>query len=250
MNPGCLPVEIKIKNAHDWHRMVSRKIYCNPGGKLLIFRLMGTVKLARRIATPLLIFVALIGLVSIIGARRSFAVQPRIPLQSKLALADLDGDNLVDKAELGGTGLSKNIQLKLSRSGKSSVLTFDTASLDRGSLLAQDVNDDGEIDLIWTDLVHPDAVVVWLNTGLGGFERAGAARFGDRFTLGGFKFDQPYSANHESSIGLSRVSFGDFLSSANPSRPGPALPQCVSTVRQLRSIALSGPPTDRAPPSV
>src|SRR5215471_17543434 len=229
--------------------MAGRKIYCNRKCKLLIFRLMGTAKFARRIAARLLILVALVGLISITGARRSFAVQPRIPLQTRLALADLDGDNLVDKAELGGTGLSKNIQLKLTRSGKSSVLTFDTAFLDRGSLLAQDVNDDGEIDLIWTDLVHPDAVVIWLNTGLGGFERAGAGQFGDRFILGGFKIDQPYSHNPETGIGLSRVSIGDFLSSAKPSQDEPALLQgCISAVRRIGSIALSGPPTDRAPP--
>src|SRR5215467_8348872 len=237
MNPGCLPVEIKIKNAHDWHRMVSRKIYCNPGGKLLIFRLMGTVKLARRIATPLLIFVALIGLVSIIGARRSFAVQPRIPLQSKLALADLDGDNLVDKAELGGTGLSKNIQLKLTRSGKSSVLTFDTAFLDRGSLLAQDVNDDGEVDLIWTDLVHPDAVVIWLNTGLGSFERACSAEYGDRFTIGSFRIHAPFNSNDEPSVGLSRVSSGELLAAEKPSQDYPVSRRCYrSLARASNSI--------------
>jgi hypothetical protein len=212
---------------------------------------MGIVKLASRIVVPLLILVALAGIASITGAKRSSAFQPGIPVQTRLALADLDGDNLVDKAELWGTGNSKNIQLRLSRSGKSSVLTFDTSSLDRGSLLAQDVNDDGEIDLIWTDLVHPDAVVIWLNTGFGGFERAGARQYGDRFTLGGVKIDQPYSGDHETCVGMSRVSLGDFLSSAKTPHDGPSpLPCSIPSSRPPASIAFSGPPTDRAPPSV
>jgi len=128
---------------------------------------MGIARFVSRIVVPLFVLAALVGIASLAGAHRSPLAELRIPRDNRLALADLDGDDLTDKAELGGTGLNKNIQLRLSRTGKSAVLTFDTTSLDRGSLLAQDVNDDGEVDLIWTDLVHPDAVIVWLNNGLG-----------------------------------------------------------------------------------
>src|SRR5262249_2680654 len=212
---------------------------------------MGIARFVSRIAVPLVVLAALVGIASLAGSHRSSLAQVGIPRETRLALADLDGDNLTDKAELGGTGLNKNIQLRLSRTGKFSVLTFDTASLDRGSLLAQDVNDDGEVDLIWTDLVHPDAVVIWLNTGLGRFERASATGYGDRFTIGSFKFDQPFNANDETSIGLSRVSFDELLAPEKPSGDYPAPRLCCRSLATASyCIASSGPPTDRAPPSV
>src|SRR5262245_11071628 len=206
---------------------------------------MGIARFVSRIVVPVLVLAALVGLASLAGAPRSGLAELRIPRDTRLALADLDGDNFTDKAELGGTGLNKNIQLRLSRTGLSSVLTFDTPSLDRGSLLAQDVNDDGEVDLIWTDLVHPDSVVVWLNNGLGRFERARAAEYGDRFTIGNFRIDQPFGVNDETSIGLSRASFGGLLAAEKPAEDYPASrPCCRSSVRVFSSIAASGPPAD------
>lgn len=220
-------------------------------GQIAIFAGMGTARLVRRLATALLILTALLGVVSIARAERSSPAQPRIPLGARLALADLDGDNLADKAELGATGLSKNIQLRLSRTGQFSVLTFDTASLDRGSLLAQDVNDDGEVDLIWTDLVHPDAVIVWLNNGRGRFERACPGEYGDRFTISGFSIDRPFTRCSETGIGFGRVFLGDLLISEKtwqdqpPRRSG-----CLGSARVSVSTTLAGPPAGRAPPSV
>jgi hypothetical protein len=210
---------------------------------------MGTAKSVKQIATLLLILMALVGVASITRVKRPYIAQPHTPYGSRLALADLDGDNLADKAELGATGLNKNIRLRLSRTGQFSVLTFDTASFDRGSLLAQDVNDDGEVDLIWTDLVHPDAVVIWLNDGLGKFERACPGEYGDRFTLGALRINPPLGRDYETSIGFYRVSPGDFLVTGKSSPHGRlARPGHLWSARQSHSIALSRPPADRAPP--
>jgi len=46
-------------------------------------------------------------------------------------------------------------------------------------------------DLIWTDLLHADAVVVWFSDGAGRFERVSAEEFAPDFTLGGFSVTQP-----------------------------------------------------------
>jgi hypothetical protein len=218
---------------------------------LVIFTGMRMARFMGRLATSLLILVALVGVVSITRAERSSLAQPRIRYGTRLALADLDGDNLVDKAELGGTGLSKNIRLRLSRTGQFSVLTFDTSSLDRGSLLAQDVNDDGEVDLIWTDLVHPDEVVIWLNNGLGRFERACRGDYGDRFIVGASRISQPFGRSYETGIGYYRVFFGDLLLSEKGWQDQPLKRSGeLRPARKFGSIALAGPPTDRAPPSV
>jgi hypothetical protein len=210
---------------------------------------MGTAKFIKRLPVSLLVLVALVGVASMTRVTRPSVAQPRTAYGNRLALADLDGDNLADRAELGGTGLNKNIRLRLSRTGQFSVLSFDTATFDRGSLLAQDVNDDGEVDLIWTDLVHPEAVVIWLNNGLGNFERACPGEYGDRFTIGGFRINQPVGRDYETSIGFYRVWPGDSLSTDRPWRQRrPIRPAQLWSAWQSDSIALAGPPADRAPP--
>src|SRR5262249_35071518 len=124
-------------------------------------------------------FALLLFFLAFYGARtvdysRSLAASPpppRLGFGKSLALSDFDGDNLADRARLGGEGARKSIEIYLSRTGKLSVLQFETLSAAHGSLLAQDVNNDGDVDLIWTDLLHPDDVVIWINNGLGRFER-------------------------------------------------------------------------------
>jgi hypothetical protein len=208
-------------------------------------------KSINQLAVALLMLTALAGIASVSRVKRPDIAQPRTPYGNRLALADLDGDNLADKAELGGAGLNKNIRLKLSRTGQFSVLNFDTASFDRGSLLAQDVNDDGEVDLIWTDLVHPGTVVIWLNDGLGKFERTSPGQYRDRFTIGACRIDQPFSRGYDPSIGFYRLSPGDSLLSDKPlPERWPALAVQLRPASESYSIASTGPPADRAPPRV
>jgi hypothetical protein len=109
---------------------------------------------------------------------------PRLGFGESLALSDFDGDNLADRARLGGEGARKSIEIYLSRTGKLSVLQFETLSAAHGSLLAQDVNNDGDVDLIWTDLLHPDDVVIWINNGLGRFERICPHQYARAFVIG------------------------------------------------------------------
>jgi hypothetical protein len=100
---------------------------------------------------------------------RPHRIRSRVRFGQSVALSDLDGDNRVDKATLGATGFSKSIRLDFGTQ-KRSVLLFDTSTCDRGSLVACDIDNDGDIDLVWTDLIHPDQVVVWLNDGAGEFQ--------------------------------------------------------------------------------
>jgi len=101
-----------------------------------------------------------------------------------VALTDFDGDSIIDQATLGGVGFSKSISVSLSTSKKQSVLRFTTASYNHGSLFAYDTNNDGDIDLVWTDLLNPDDVIVWLNDGAGQFQQVGSRAYADRFVVG------------------------------------------------------------------
>src|SRR5262245_64786005 len=71
-----------------------------------------------------------------------------------LALADFDGDHHVDDATLRGTGRHKSIDIRLSQTKTHRVLYFDAQTDATGSLFAGDVDNDGDDDLIWSDLLH------------------------------------------------------------------------------------------------
>jgi len=114
------------------------------------------------------------------------ADQPRQVLRVQTTtFPDVDGDQILDRATVTGTGADKSISVYISHDHSSSVLSFSSSSSGSGSLLASDVDQDGDVDLVWTDLVDPGEVVVWLNDGLGRFERAPSAQFAAAFVIGG-----------------------------------------------------------------
>src|SRR5215470_8446476 len=100
-----------------------------------------------------------------------------------ITLADFDGDDRVDQATLSGVGRSKKIEIRLSRTTALNFLRFDTLTSERGSLFARDIDNDGDNDLIWSDLLHPDDVVVWLDDGGGRFERVCPQQYAESFVL-------------------------------------------------------------------
>lgn len=115
-------------------------------------------------------------------------------------LSDFDADGLVDEATLDGSSTQKNVGILLSRTGKRSFLHFDANRANYGSLFAQDVDNDGATDLVWTDLLHADDVIVWLGDGTGRFERASTNAYRDRFTLGHTNVYGPQWPDHEPAI--------------------------------------------------
>jgi len=136
------------------------------------------------------------------------AYQPRqiLPVQST-AFSDVDGDQILDRATVTGTGADKSIRIYFSHNNSSSVLSFSSPSPGAGSLLASDVDRDGDVDLVWTDLVNPSEVVVWLNDGLGRFERAASTEFAVAFIIGGNGIGDDSPAGRQNPAGTSnRVS--------------------------------------------
>src|SRR5689334_21406316 len=100
-----------------------------------------------------------------------------------LALADFDGDDRLDKATLGGVGRNKDIEIRLSQTKARTVLRFDTLTSEPGSLFAKDVDNDGDNDLIWSDLLHPEDVVIWLDDGSGRFDRVCPEPYAEEFVI-------------------------------------------------------------------
>ena len=102
--------------------------------------------------------------------RSGFAPLPVRFLTPTQAVTELDGDRLPDRAELTSNGSYKNIHLTLS-SPRVTNLNFSTESPQPGSIYAEDIDRDGDNDLIWVSDQQPTESELWLNNGTGDLTR-------------------------------------------------------------------------------
>lgn len=164
-----------------------------------------------------------------------------------VALSDFDSDGLPDEARLDGSGLHRRIGIRLSSSGRHISLQFAAKWINHGSLFAQDLDDDGCADLVWTDLVHTDSVVVWLGDGGGNFTRSSELGYNQQFALA----DHIVTTRLHSSEEIAATCEDDRTVVLTP--PGGCLERGQSLPSEIRSdtIAISSfldQPTDRGPP--
>jgi hypothetical protein len=167
-----------------------------------------------------------------------------------LALADFDGDDLVDKATLNGNGRTKSLEVRFSHTTARTLLRFDTPTAERGSIFTSDVDHDGDNDLIWTDLLHPDDVVIWLDDGRGRFERACPDKFASAFVLTDAPtFGYPEIPHQDFAAGPQR----DTFSSSPAPSPGHSPPAKIIAGHWQPVRAASGchqTTSNRGPPSL
>ncbi|HKA55622.1 MAG TPA: FG-GAP-like repeat-containing protein, partial [Candidatus Binatia bacterium] len=90
------------------------------------------------------------------------------PAGTSPAPSDLDGDGLADPV-LFSPGNPHHIELYLSRTDERIALPV-SAVAGGGSLSAQDLDGDGDMDLLWQGSLPTHTVRVWLNDGVGRFE--------------------------------------------------------------------------------
>jgi len=170
------------------------------------------------------------------------------PFGQSIALSDFDADGLIDEARLDGSSLHRSIGILLSRTGKRSFLHFNASRADCGSLFAKDVDNDGATDLIWTDSLHANDVVVWLGNGAGQFERVDPREYGGGFALGNTEVAQPDGSIQETAINFETNRLPDqTLSQKWLDQSATKLPNDYSDRIATSSLAL-GQPTGRAPP--
>lgn len=131
------------------------------------------------------------------SARADAATALGMRFGQALTLADFDHDGKLDRARLASTGLHRSIEIRPTRTGQISWLHFETRNNTPGSLFSKDLDNDGNTDLIWTDLLHTDAIVVWSGDGTGRFERINASRFAPDFIPGNFAVIEPDDNDHE-----------------------------------------------------
>ncbi|HEU0173864.1 MAG TPA: VCBS repeat-containing protein [Blastocatellia bacterium] len=126
-----------------------------------------------------LLIAAVVAAATEIGPARD-SRQDRLPLNSASlpglsqppaqAVMDFDGDLLPDRAELTSNGFHKHIHLALSSPWVTN-LHFSTESSQPGSIYAEDIDHDGDNDLIWVSDLQPTQSALWLNSGIGNFAR-------------------------------------------------------------------------------
>jgi hypothetical protein len=165
-----------------------------------------------------------------------------------IALSDFDRDGLIDEAKLNAFGAHKSVGIFLSGTLKQSLIFFESRGAGHGSLFSRDVDNDGAPDLIWTDLIHADNVIVWLGDGSGEFERLASFQYGAAFTLGDENIAPPSDSNQEIAINFESNSpldytpiqkFADRSATAAPNQHSNRIGSASPTVYQ---------PTDRGPP--
>src|SRR5262244_2026438 len=127
----------------------------------------------------LLLVVALVAATTEIGPAQN-SQRDRLSLNSALllvrfpnpaqAVTDFDGDRLPDRAELTSNGSYKNIHLTLSSPWVTN-LHFSTESQQPGSIHAEDIDHDGDYDLVWVSDQQPTQSALWFNNGAGVFSR-------------------------------------------------------------------------------
>lgn len=177
--------------------------------------------------------------------------RPVLGFGQTIALSDFDSDGLVDEARLDGAGLHKRVGIRLSGSGERVSLHLGARWPNHGSLLARDLDYDGAADLIWTDLLHIESVVVWLGDGRGRFTRSIASAFSNDFVLADSELEFTVVPSNETAANfenddrtLSLPLSGKLLECYRPSLSS----------RYSEADAFSSPfldqPTDRGPPTL
>ena len=165
-----------------------------------------------------------------------------------IALSDFDADGLVDEARLEGSSLGKSVGVLLSGTGKRSFLHFNSNRIVHGSLLAQDIDNDGATDLIWTDLFRSNDVVVWLGDGSGGFEQVDSSECGRSFAPGNTDVAEPDGSYQETAINFETNRPSEQpLNQKSLDRSASELPNYYPDRLATSSPAL-GQPTGRDPP--
>jgi hypothetical protein len=93
--------------------------------------------------------------------------QPNVDLSH--ALYDLDGDGSSDSATVSTGDPRHAIELQLSRTHTHQMLPFHSIATEIGSLWLQDLDGDGDTDLLWQAALPFPQVIIWLNDGDGRF---------------------------------------------------------------------------------
>ena len=172
----------------------------------------------------------------------------RIRFAQSIALSDFDADGLIDEARLNAFGAHKRVWVSLRGTRKLSVIDFESRFVGRGSLLSQDVDNDGSPDLIWTDFFRADNVIVWLGDGSGEFERLTSFRYRGAFTLGNANIAAPSDSNQELAINFEFNSTSDHTPSQTfADRTASAVKTQDSNCAGSASPAVDQP-ADRGPP--
>jgi hypothetical protein len=177
-------------------------------------------------------------------------IPSRLRFGQSVVLSDFDADGLIDEARLDGSSAHRSVGVMLSGTGKLSVLHFDTRSVSSGALIAEDVDNDGAPDLIWTDLLRADSVIVWRGDGGGEFERSPDCAHCGGFTLGETNVAVPAGANQETAINVETSRpFDQTLSQKGIDPIATDLPNHDFDLIETSSPSLSQP-AERGPPYI
>ena len=195
-----------------------------------------------------LLVLAALPLVGATPVSADSSINPAPCFGQSVVLADFNNNGDLDRARLAGAGTRRSIEIRLALAGASSWLHFEALNDTPGALFSEDLDSDGDADLIWTDLLHQEAAVVWLGDGAGRFERISADRFAPDILAGGFSLTPPDEDNGEQASDDETNSPVVFEFNSPCALAGvPALLDCPHEARVL-PVGATRRPTSRGPP--
>ena len=150
-----------------------------------------------------------VGSASAVPQGQSASVKDGLRFGQSIALSDFDSDGLIDEARLDGFGLDKRVRVILSGSGKHVLLHFGARWIEHGSLFCRDLDDNGTADLVWTDLLHGESVIVWLGDGSGRFTRSAGLDCRNEFAPPDNHFTAPADPTQETAINFENEQTSD-----------------------------------------
>jgi hypothetical protein len=150
-----------------------------------------------------------VGSASALSPGQSASVNDGLRFGQSIALSDFDSDGFIDEARLDGFGLEKRVRVILSGSGRHVLLHFGARWIEHGSLFARDLDDNGTADLVWTDLLHGESVIVWLGDGSGRFTRSAGLDCRNEFAPPDNHFTAPADPTQETAINFENEQTSD-----------------------------------------
>jgi hypothetical protein len=106
------------------------------------------------------------------GAALRGSSRAKVVFASHLPLAsDLDGDSRLDRVSLQSHGFDKTISIRFGNA-RASEFKFAVATPEPGTLLGNDIDGDGDVDLVWVADRDQNTAVVLINDGTGDFTEA------------------------------------------------------------------------------
>lgn len=169
-------------------------------------------------------------------------------------IADLDGDQNLDIAELISQGNFKTIQIKFNNQ-KRLAFSFNTKKTVSGNLIITDIDQDRDLDIVWYSKVEPNLSQIWYSDGKGAFIHNSSINANDLKLLTALNNDDNDSLSYNakstkpSLLLAKQILYKHLLNPLKLAPPTRAVTNIYATSISIVNLLVSPNLQNRAPPT-